>query len=80
MAGKKLLGAHTGFYAPGYERPNEGATEAFKLLAKNEGILTDPVYSGKALSGLIHGARTGKIKQGSNVVFLNTGGATALFV
>jgi len=69
----------TGFYAPGYERPNEGAVEAIKLLAKNEGILTDPVYSGKALSGLIHDARTGKIKQGSNVVFLHTGGATALF-
>ncbi len=67
------------FYAPGYECPNEGSTEAIKLLAKNEGILTDPVYSGKALSGLIHDTRTGKIKQGSNVVFLHTGGATALF-
>lgn len=69
----------TRFYAPGYERPNEGAIEAIKLLAKNKGILTDPVYSGKALSGLIHDARTGKIKQGSNVVFLHTGGAAALF-
>ncbi len=69
----------TGFYAPGYEQPNEGAIESIKLLAKKEGILTDPVYSGKALSGLIDDVRTGKIKQGSNVVFLHTGGATALF-
>lgn len=69
----------TGFYAPGYECPNEGATEAIKLLAKLEGILIDPVYTGKAFAGLIQDVRTGKIEQGSNVVFLHTGGATALF-
>lgn len=69
----------TGFYAPGYERPNEGATEAIKMLAKTEGILLDPVYTGKAFAGLLHDVRTGKVEKGSNVVFLHTGGATALF-
>ena len=76
---EKDFNVDTGFYAPGYERPSDGATEAIKMLAKNEGILVDPVYSGKALAGLIHDARTGKIQGGSNVVFLHTGGATALF-
>jgi len=69
----------TGFYAPGYECPNEGATEAIKMLAKKEGLLLDPVYTGKAFAGLVHDARAGKIEKGSNVAFLHTGGATAIF-
>lgn len=76
---EKDFSLHTGFYAPGYECPNEGSTEAIKLLAKKEGILLDPVYTGKAFAGLIHDVRTEKIEQGSHVVFLHTGGATALF-
>lgn len=69
----------TEFYAPGYECPNAGATEAIKLLAKQEGLLLDPVYTGKAFAALLHDVRSGKISRGSNVVFLHTGGATALF-
>lgn len=68
-----------GFYAPGYECPNEGMEEAVRLLAKEEGILLDPVYTGKAFAGLLSDIHTGKVKQGSNVVFLHTGGSTALF-
>lgn len=69
----------TGFYAPGYECPSEAATEAIKLLARKEGVLVDPVYSGKALSALIHDARTGRLAPGSRVLFLHTGGATVFF-
>ncbi len=69
----------TGYYYPGYEMPSEGGTEAIKMLAQNEGLFVDPVYSGKALAGLIDYVRSGKVPQGSNVVFLHTGGATALF-
>jgi len=76
---KEDFSLDTGFYAPGYECPNEGASEAIQLLAKTEGILIDPVYTGKAFAGLIHDIRTGKVKQGSHVVFLHTGGATTLF-
>lgn len=68
-----------GYYYPGYEIPSVGGTEAIKMLAQNEGLFVDPVYSGKALAGLIDYVRTGKIAQGSTVVFLHTGGATALF-
>lgn len=67
------------YYLPGYEQPNKYGTEAIKMLAKKEGLFVDPVYSGKALGGLIDYIRTGRIKKGSKVVFLHTGGATALF-
>ncbi len=69
----------TGYYAPGYEQPNPQASEAIRLLAKTEGLFVDPVYTGKALAGLIDHVYTGKIPAGSNVVFWHTGGATALF-
>jgi len=69
----------TEFCAPGYERPSVAGTEAIKLLAKREGLLLDPVYTAKAFAALLHDVRSGKIKPGSHVVFLHTGGATALF-
>ncbi len=66
-------------YAPGYECPSEEATEAIKLLARTEGILVDPVYSGKAFAGLLADIRNGQIPAGSNVLFLHTGGSTVFF-
>ena len=41
--------------------------------------MVDPVYTGKAFAGMLDYIRTGKVEPGSNVVFLHTGGATALF-
>lgn len=67
------------YYQPGYELPSERATEAILLLARKEGLLVDPVYTGKAFSGMLDYIRSGKVPQGSNVVFWHTGGATALF-
>jgi L-cysteate sulfo-lyase len=67
------------YYQPGYEIPNEEASNAIRLLARKEGLLVDPVYTGKAFAGLLDHIKTGKVKQGSDVVFLHTGGATALF-
>ncbi len=67
------------YYLPGYEIPNEAASEAIRLLAKTEGLFIDPVYTGKAFAGMLDYIRTGKVPQGSNVVFWHTGGATALF-
>ncbi len=68
-----------GYYLPGYEQPSEGGSEAIRMLAREEGIFLDPVYTGKAFAGLLDYVRTGKIPQGSNVVFWHTGGAMALF-
>ena len=67
------------YYHPGYEIPSESASEAIRLLAETEGLLVDPVYTGKAFAGMLDYIRTGKVEPGSNVVFLHTGGATALF-
>ena len=66
-------------YGPGYECPSDEATEAIKLLARKEGILVDPVYSGKAFAGLIADVRSGRIPAGSKVLFVHTGGSTVFF-
>ncbi len=57
----------------------EGGREAMRLLAGTEGIILDPVYSAKAMAGLIDHVRTGRIDKGQTVVFLHTGGTPALF-
>jgi D-cysteine desulfhydrase family pyridoxal phosphate-dependent enzyme len=67
------------YFAPGYEKPNMLATEAIRLLARTEGLLADPVYTGKALAGMLGHIRSGKVAPGSTVVFWHTGGATAMF-
>lgn len=67
-----------GFIGEGYGIPSEGTLAAIRLAARTEGLLLDPVYSGKAMDGLIGLAKAGKI--GGDIVFLHTGGAAALFV
>ena len=64
---------------PGYGQMNKYVAEAIKMSAFEEGIILDPVYSGKALAGLIHLIRSGTIPSGQNVLFLHTGGAPANF-
>jgi 1-aminocyclopropane-1-carboxylate deaminase len=76
---EKELQFDLGYYAPGYEIPNKPSADAIKYLARSEGILLDPVYTGKGFAGMLDYIRTGKIPQGSNVVFWHTGGITALF-
>ena len=56
-----------------------GCREALKLVASTEGIILDPVYSGKAMAGLIDHIRQGRIRKDELVVFLHTGGTPALF-
>lgn len=67
------------YVGPGYSLPTDAMVEAVKLLAQTEAILLDPVYSGKAMSGLIDLARKGYFPKGSKVLFLHTGGSPALF-
>lgn len=68
-----------GYYAPGYEVPNHWGNDAIRRLARAEGVLLDPVYTGKGFGGLLDHVACGKVPQGSTVVFWHTGGATALF-
>jgi D-cysteine desulfhydrase len=69
-------GAHRG---PGYGIPTEGMREAVRLMARTEGLLLDPVYSGKAFAGLLHDVRAGRYERGAAVLFVMTGGVPGLF-
>ncbi len=76
---REAVKCNADYYLPGYSLPNETMFEAVKLLAQTEGILLDPVYSGKAFAGLVGLIRQDYFKEGANVVFLHTGGSPALY-
>ena len=71
--------ANCDYVGDGYGIPTEGMIEAVKLLARLEGLLFDPVYSGKGLAGMIDLIQKGRFKSGENIVFLHTGGSAGLF-
>ena len=64
---------------PGYSLPSPEMVDAVRLLARTEGILLDPVYTGKAMAGLLALVKQGHFKKGENVLFLHTGGAPGLY-
>ncbi|WP_236185384.1 D-cysteine desulfhydrase [Pseudomonas protegens] len=66
------------YFAPRYGEPNAGTLAAVKLLASQEGLLLDPVYTGKAMAGLLDGVGRQRFDDGP-LIFLHTGGAPALF-
>lgn len=67
------------YVGKGYGIPTEGTLEALRLLAQLEGILLDPVYSGKGMAGLIDLIRQGHFRADENIVFIHTGGSAGLF-
>lgn len=67
-----------GYWQPKYSVPNAGMVEAVQTLARTEGILLDPVYTGKVMAGLIGLARSGELRPGERVLFLHTGGLPSL--
>ncbi|WP_043359880.1 D-cysteine desulfhydrase [Belnapia sp. F-4-1] len=71
--------ANCDYVGQGYGIPTEGMVEAVKLVAQKEGILLDPVYSGKGMAGLIDLIQKGQFTKDQNVVFLHTGGQAGLF-
>ena len=66
-------------HPPGYGKLNESIREAMTMAARLEGLLLDPVYTGKAMAGLIAHARSGRIPPQSRVLFLHTGGLPGIF-
>ena len=64
---------------PGYAIPSEAGNAAISLMAREEGLFLDPVYTGKAFAGLIQMAGEGAFGPEDNVLFLHTGGAGGLF-
>ena len=63
----------------GYAIPSPEGNEAIRMMAENEGLFLDPVYTGKAFGGLIKMAREGKFGPDDNILYLYSGGAGGLF-
>jgi L-cysteate sulfo-lyase len=76
---RELIVANSDYVGDGYGMPTDSMREAVKLVARFEGILLDPVYTGKGCAGLIDHVRQGFFEKDSDVVFLHTGGSTGLF-
>ena len=75
---REMVVADCDYVGEGYGLVDQGVIDALTLAARLDGIVLDPVYSGKAMKGLIALARAGQFK-GETVVFLHTGGAQGLF-
>ena len=70
---------HTSYLGEGYGKLNDSTADAMKKLARMEGILTDPVYTGKVMSGLVDLSKKGRFDKGENILFLHTGGLPSVF-
>jgi len=75
---REAVVTHGGYWQPKYSIPNAKMVEAVQMLARTESILLDPVYTGKAMAGLMGLARKGYFKVGEKVLFMHTGGLPAL--
>jgi L-cysteate sulfo-lyase len=71
--------ANCDYIGEGYGIPTDGMKEALLLLARLEGLLFDPVYSGKGLAGMIDLIEKGEFGEDENIVFIHTGGSAGLF-
>lgn len=67
-----------GYWQPRYSLPNPGMVEAVQMLARTEGVLLDPIYTGKTMAGLIGLARQGRWQADDKVLFIHTGGLPTL--
>jgi L-cysteate sulfo-lyase len=76
---RQAVEANCDYVGAGYGQPTAGMIEAVRLVAQTEGILLDPVYSGKGMAGLIDLVRKGAFAKEDNIVFVHTGGAVGLF-
>ncbi len=76
---REAVEANCDYVGDGYGIPTKGMAEAVMLLARNEGIFLDPVYSGKGMAGLIDLVRKKTFANSENIVFLHTGGQVGLF-
>ena len=76
---RSAVTANSDYVGPGYGKPTPSMIEAVRLTAAHEGILLDPVYSGKCMAGLIDLIRKGAFTRNDTVVFVHTGGAAAMF-
>ena len=73
------INVNTDYFGEGYAVPTEGMVEAIKLVAQTEGVLLDPIYTGKGMAGLIDLVKKGVFTKDDKVVFWHTGGVPSLF-
>lgn len=73
------INVNTEYFGEGYAVPTEGMVEAIKLVARTEGILLDPIYTGKGMAGLIDLIRKGVYTKDEKILFWHTGGTPSLF-
>ena len=66
-------------WGPGYSIPSAAGNEAIEMMLKQEGIVLDTCYTGKAFAGLVRRAREGFYRPEDNVLFIHTGGVGGLF-
>ncbi|MFE5776072.1 D-cysteine desulfhydrase [Brachybacterium sp. NPDC056505] len=78
VPGEKVVGLGD-FVGPGYALPTPGMVEALRLFARTEGLVLDPVYTGKAAAGLVARIRSGQLGPGQTVVLVHSGGTPGLF-
>ncbi|AEI37970.1 D-cysteate sulfo-lyase [Zymomonas mobilis] len=76
---KDVVVANSDYVGEGYGLPAKGTLEAIRLVARLEGILLDPVYTGKAMAGLIDLVQRGHFSKNDTIVFIHTGGSAGLF-
>lgn len=68
-----------GYVGEGYAIPTKGGMEAIALLARTEAVILDPVYTGKAMAGLIADVRAGEFGPGDAIIYVHTGGGPSVF-
>jgi D-cysteine desulfhydrase/L-cysteate sulfo-lyase len=73
------INVHDDVLSPGYGVMNDAVSEAIRTCARLDGLLVDPVYTGRAMAGLFRCARDGRLPKGARVLFIHTGGLPALF-
>ena len=69
----------TDYVGPGYAEPTDKSRTAIRLVARLEGQLLDPVYTGKAFAGLIDLVEKKQMGRDESIIFLHTGGVPGLF-
>jgi len=75
---REMVKSVGGYWQPKYSVPNKKMVEAVQMMARTEGVLLDPVYTGKIMAGLIGLARQGYFKPNAKVLFMHTGGLPSL--
>ncbi|HUH36940.1 MAG TPA: D-cysteine desulfhydrase family protein [Spongiibacteraceae bacterium] len=73
------IGVIDGYVGPGYGRADRAVFDTIRRLAEREGVVLDPVYTGKAMRGLIDQLRQGRFRGADDIVFIHTGGVFGLF-